>query len=1441
MAAHGETALQICCGSCNNVINVPPGLLPQLLQARQFKCPHCKATQALPDTLQPVRQPGGYLHESNSGMLQHAHDYQLAMQREMAAREARWGSGAAASTSRGATITSGVGDMQHRMGYGLGSASPLHQHSSYGHNAVYYGNGSSSYQNGIQYQFGGPPQQVWDRSGMMDQQEARYSNGMGGGWAQQQWHSEADNYAAQRREPPESSEDEEEDNDVGTEGVTFTDYRPAKLPYGKPHPDPVVETASLGAVEPPDVTYQLQIQDVVESGALSGLQLESIVYACQRHEQFLPDKSRCAFFIGDGAGVGKGRTIAGLVLENWRCGRQRHLWLTIGTDLRIDSRRDLDDVGATDIPLHPLNKLPYGQLDSDKVGVKEGVVLLTYSSLISAADNGASRIQQVVDWCGPDFDGLVVFDECHKAKNLVPDSGSKPTKVGEKVLQLQRMLPNARVVYCSATGASEPRNLGYMERLGLWGVGTPSFATFPDFLEAVGGRGVGALELVAMDMKARGMFVCRTLSFKGCEFEVVEAPLEEPVLSHYRAASRMWNQLRREFLYAAEQAGVGDEKPGRRGNLTWRTFWGAHQRFFRHLCMAAKVPGLVRMSQAALEEGKCVVIGLQSTGEARTLDVVAERAVDGELDDFVSGPKELLLKLVEENYPLAPDPDAPERDSAASTSGRGGSGRGQGGTGRGRGRKRSAPDSEGTDTGKPARRKRATKKELAAMAEKSGRDKRAKTNGGAVEVDLTQDPDDDRGPEVLTISDDDDDDDAAMNGAQQQRTADKGGPGPGSSIANGRLTAHELHQREQLRHRRKAGLARKEQVQRAILGLDLPNNPLDQLIDMLGGPAAVAEMTGRKGRLVRRKTGEAGVKWEARNASGVAAGSSLEMINIHERKMFLDGEKLVAVISEAASAGISLHADRRALNQRQRVHLTHELPWSADKAIQQFGRTHRANQTHGPQYRLVFTPLGGEKRFASAVARRLQSLGALTQGDRRAGTAGPSLSEFNFESQWGQKALKHMYRAICEDEVPMVLPPACQPKPDGGPVMSPQVFYGQARAHLLSVGIIRPAADVTAIDVNAFLSAPHGAPPTAGKVAEVDKGDVPRFLNRLLGLEPEVQECIFDFYQAILEATIAQARREGRYDEGIVDVSGTSITLAEEPQVIRRDEVSRAATLLYKVLVDRGVSWAHACTMLSETVAAAKAASERKQALEAAAGVESAELQAEVNGAEDVKSGATKAEPDKATPEGDSDSDVVCVDEEEGDTAHSGYSGFYRASRETGRSNVLLALQVAGTNPPRFRLTRPVTGRGGKTIDLHELRTKYERLDRLRAGRVWAEAYEAAAQKRSGPGVRVRMLYLISGLVLPVWQEVKRVLAAQPRPAERRLSVIRLETTGEDRKRLVGMLIPEKALPELLAELRSPLEPPEEPEQEAAAEHERLRNMAAKKGSLFDILSSIRK
>jgi hypothetical protein len=72
-------------------------------------------------------------------------------------------------------------------------------------------------------------------------------------------------------------------------------------------------------------------------------------------------------------------------------------------------------------------------------------------------------------------------------------------------LELQNKLPKARVVYASATGASEPRNMAYMVRLGMWGEGTP-FKEFADFISAVEKRGVGAMEIVAMDMKLRGEF-----------------------------------------------------------------------------------------------------------------------------------------------------------------------------------------------------------------------------------------------------------------------------------------------------------------------------------------------------------------------------------------------------------------------------------------------------------------------------------------------------------------------------------------------------------------------------------------------------------------------------------------------------------------------------------------------------------------------------------------------------------------------------------------------------------------------------------------------------------------------------------------------------------------------------------------------------------------------
>lgn len=60
--------------------------------------------------------------------------------------------------------------------------------------------------------------------------------------------------------------------------------------------------------------------------------------------------------------------------------------------------------------VHALNKLPYSKLDSKSVGIKEGVVFSTYSSLIASSERGRSRLHQLVQWFGQS-DGLIVFDE----------------------------------------------------------------------------------------------------------------------------------------------------------------------------------------------------------------------------------------------------------------------------------------------------------------------------------------------------------------------------------------------------------------------------------------------------------------------------------------------------------------------------------------------------------------------------------------------------------------------------------------------------------------------------------------------------------------------------------------------------------------------------------------------------------------------------------------------------------------------------------------------------------------------------------------------------------------------------------------------------------------------------------------------------------------------
>lgn len=103
--------------------------------------------------------------------------------------------------------------------------------------------------------------------------------------------------------------------------AVYSKYIPQKVKIegAKEHPSELVESAAMSAVAPPDPTYSPNLpENVIRDGLLSLPQLESVIYAGQAHSNILPDGTRKGFFIGDGTGVGKGRTIAGIIMDNFR-------------------------------------------------------------------------------------------------------------------------------------------------------------------------------------------------------------------------------------------------------------------------------------------------------------------------------------------------------------------------------------------------------------------------------------------------------------------------------------------------------------------------------------------------------------------------------------------------------------------------------------------------------------------------------------------------------------------------------------------------------------------------------------------------------------------------------------------------------------------------------------------------------------------------------------------------------------------------------------------------------------------------------------------------------------------------------------------------------------------------------------------------------------------
>lgn len=690
---------------------------------------------------------------------------------------------------------------------------------------------------------------------------------------------------------------------------------------------------------------------------------------------------------------------------------------------------------------------------------KMAVLYSTYATLTSNYGKKESRFNQMIKWCGGvAFDGCIMFDECHKAKNCDPQEKKSPnSKVALAVQALQRELPNARVVYCSATGVNGIEQLAYMTRLGLWGEAT-SFSDFTAFQTSIKSRGMGALELLAIDLKTQGKYVSRGLSYEGAEFSVETIPLEDSQREIYKKATSIWIQLRQSLKIAIRETRTAPP-------VIWTLYWSFHQRFFRQLCMCVKVPKIVPLANESLANGHSVVIGLQTTGEASMSRVALNKPSnifqDAKKTTLVSICAQIVLDFVNMHFPVinaaTKMPTLVDFGWAAKNAMD---------IGRERGMNRAALDRVYAQTLQ-----------------------RVKTQNNRISLE------------------------------HKARNLDAG-----------KQNTKSLELRNQLLQN--------------IDAIQLPPNPLDDLIDQLGGLRNVAELTGRKSRYLRGYGG--GFELCSRGVD-----VALNKVNALERNKFMNGVKKVAIISDAASTGISLHADNRAKNRCKRIHITLELPWSADKAIQQLGRTHRSNQLVAPTYKLVTTNLGGENSFVSRVAKKMLTLGAITKGDRRAGT-GQDFSAFNYDTKYGKLAVTTIISSIQTNTA---------------------VSGVNMKDFATQYPVIVNHKDVSSYEevfvaTMALRNLRNEMEPVG--LFELSKCGVKTFFNRLLGIGPDMQNALFYYFESYMNSLIATAQQEGKYDEGYEDIHGRETNLLNTEVLI---ESSLGRVQQSRIQVDRGVSW----------------------------------------------------------------------------------------------------------------------------------------------------------------------------------------------------------------------------------------------------------------------------